>query len=171
MSRRISDIASHFVPADCTCVNDTFTFRPILWRNRADCPLLGPIPTQFRRSGPAWPSRTETSGAINDQDLRLFELRTRTPRTFPRSSCASAKSGFPPSPPHCAASTCRRLKTNALPVTLTTRRGPIAWHKPCWARQARFLNHMQRMYPAKFPANIELHPNQPGCVKKRTGQI
>ena len=103
--------------------------------------------------------------------IALRQLRTRTPRTFPRSSRASAKSGFPPSPPHCAASTRRRLMTNALPVRLRRRRGPIAWHKPCWARQARFLNHMQRMYPAKFPSNLELHPNHPGCVKKLTGQI
>jgi hypothetical protein len=27
------------------------------------------------------------------------------------------------------------------------------------------------MYPAKFPANLELHPNHPGCVKKLTGEI
>ena len=28
-----------------------------------------------------------------------------------------------------------------------------------------------RMYPARFPANLELHPNHPGCVKKLMGQI
>jgi hypothetical protein len=30
---------------------------------------------------------------------------------------------------------------------------------------------MQRMYPAEFRANLELHPNHPGCVKKLTEQI
>jgi hypothetical protein len=40
-----------------------------------------------------------------------------------------------------------------------------------WARQARLLNHMQRMHPAKFPANLELHPIQgskddPLCGKR-----